>query len=161
MLISATCPNRKALIKRLEWSIAMNKRYSGSTCVVSFSINDFESIARVYGYQSGDRAASYTAEYIATNIRDTDYLARINESQFAAIMYFATFEAIKAKAESLCADLRQKPFRMNNSLINITLNYGAHMISAADDAESALLSAINALFISDSKLKFESINFKA
>lgn len=154
-------PNRKALIKRLNWTIAMNKRYSGTTCIVSFSINDFESVNRTYGYEGAARVAAYVANFIAGNIRDTDYFARLNENQFGAIMYFAAVEDVKIKADKLCSELRNAPLRWNNSYINTNLAFGVHEITPADDAETALLASLNALFVNDTKIKFEQINFKA
>lgn len=153
--------NRRALIKRLNWSIAMGKRYSGPTSIVTFAINDLKSISSTYGYQTGERLSAYVAEYIAGHIRDTDYFARINESQFGVIMYFAESDDVVVKSERLCSEMRQSPFRWNNSPININLIYGVHAITASDDPESALLSSINALFVNESKHKFEQINFKA
>jgi len=158
---TSTIPNRRALIKRLNWSIAMGKRYSGSaTSLVSFSLSDYEQINRTYGYQAGARVAGHVAEFIAANIRDTDFFARINESQFGVIMYFAEFADVKTKAEKLCAELRAMPLRWNNGVINISLAYGVHAITAADDAETALLASLNAVFVQSSKSKFEQINFK-
>jgi len=154
-------PNRHALVKRLSWSIAMNKRYNGPSSIIVFSITDFESISRTYGYQAGSRVGNYVAEFITNNIRDTDYLARINENQYGAIMYFADLADVQAKAERMCAQIRQAPFRWNNSLVNILLAYGVHAITPADDPESAILNASNAMHVNNSKLKFEQINFKA
>lgn len=154
-------PNRKALQKRLNWSIALHKRHTYPAAIVAFSINDYDSISNTYGYQAGSRVASYVAEFISGNIRDTDYFTRINESQFGVIMYFAQFEDVKTKAEKLCSQLRQSPFRWNNGIINVVIASGTHMLTAADDAESALTSALNAMYVDNSKIQFEAINFKA
>ncbi len=154
-------PNRKALIKRLQWSIAMSKRYTGSNSIVTFAISDFDSISRTYGYEAGSRAANYTGEFLANNIRDTDFFARINESQFGVIMYFAESQDVKTKAQKLCNELRNAPFRWNNSVINIGISEGVHAILPSDDAENALTAALNAMFIQDTKTKFEQVNFKA
>lgn len=154
-------PNRRGFIKRLEWTIAMNKRYGGQTCIASFRLNDLEELARVYGYQASAKAASYVAEYLANNIRDTDFFARIGENQFGALMYFAEFEDVKSKAERMRNQLRNNPMRWNNGLINFSLAYGVHAITAADDPESAIMAATNAVFTDNQRLKFEEINIKA
>lgn len=154
-------PNRKGLINRLEWAIAMAKRHTGTTSIVTFAISDFESISRTYGYEASSRTSTYVSEFIAKHIRDTDFFARINDTQFGAIMYFAENQDAKAKAERLCNELRNTPFRWNSGIINISLSYGVHSIIASDDAESALLSSLNAMFVHDGKTKFEQVNFKA
>jgi diguanylate cyclase (GGDEF)-like protein len=124
-------------------------------------LNDLEELARVYGYQASAKAASYVAEYLANNIRDTDFFARIGENQFGALMYFAEFEDVKSKAERMRNQLRNNPMRWNNGLINFSLAYGVHAITAADDPESAIMAATNAVFTDNQRLKFEEINIKA
>lgn len=158
--LASAVANKRALIKRLNWSIAMSKRYSGPTSVIVFSINDFKTINGTYGYQSGDRLTNYVAEFIAENIRDTDYFARITENQFGVIMYFAESQDVIIKTEKLCSEIRQSPFRWNNSLVNISLSYGVHAITSADDAEAALLAATNAMYVNNTRTNFEQINFK-
>lgn len=154
-------PNRRGFIKRLEWTIAMNKRYSGPTSVVVFRFNDLDEVNRVYGYQAGTRATSYVAEYLAANIRDTDFFARIGENQFGILMFFAEFEDVKAKAERMRNQLRNNPLRWNNGLINFSLAFGVHAITPADNPESAIMAATNAVFSDNQRLKFEEINIKA
>jgi diguanylate cyclase (GGDEF)-like protein len=158
---SPALPNRRAFIKRLEWSIAMNKRYNGSASVVVFRFNDHDEVNRVYGYQASTRAASYIAEYLAANIRDTDFFARIGENQFGVIMFFAEFDDVKAKAERMRNQLRNNPMRWNNGLINFSMAFGVHAITAADTPESALMAATNAVYTDNQRLKFEEINIKA
>ena len=157
----AAIPNRKAFVKRLDWAIAMSKRYAGATSVVTFAINDFDSIIRTYGYEAASHASSHVANFIAGHSRDTDFFARLNESQFGILMYFAEIIDAKAKAEKLSNELRNMPFRWNSGIININLSYGVHGMTTSDDGESALLSSLNTLFVNDTKTKFEQINFKA
>lgn len=156
-----TLPNRKAFLSRLNWSIDMLKRYAVKTSVVVFKVNDFNTIAKVYGAAAANRAIKLIAEFISTNIRDTDYFCRLKADEFAAIMYFAEYDDVVQKCQNIAAQLRGKPLNWNNSVINLNLLVGVHLIGSADSSESALLAATNASFVSEAKKKFEEIDFKA
>ncbi len=158
---SPALPNRRAFIKRIDWAIAMNKRYSDPTSIVIFKLSDFETINRTYGYQAASRAAGYVAEYLAANVRDTDFFARINETQFGALMFFAEVDDIREKVSRMRGHILQNPMRWNNGVINIPLSCGLHRITSADTPESAILAATNAVFTDQQKQKFEEINIKA
>lgn len=156
-----TLPNRRAFLSRLNWSIAMFKRYEVKTTALVFRINDYDGIARVYGFQAAARAAKLVAEFLSSNIRDTDYFARLGKDEFGMLMYFAEYEDIIRKADNLVVKLRTMPMRWNNSIINIGLSVGAHLLNKADTADAALISVANASHIYEQKKKFEEINFKA
>jgi diguanylate cyclase (GGDEF)-like protein len=156
-----TLPSRKAFISRLNWSIAMHKRYAGKVTVVVFRINDFEEISRSFGTQAINRTVKLVAEFISSSIRDTDYFARIGKDEFGALMYFAEYSDVLAKAQSLVGQLRGMPIKWGNSTINLAVSVGAHLVEVADAPESAILAASNASYIYAEKKKFEEINFKA
>ena len=139
----------------------MSKRYSGSSGVCVFHFNDFDTIEKIYGYQASTKAASYVAEFLSGQIRDTDFFARIGESQFGIIMFFAEYADIVRKCESICNQLRSFPMKWNNGLINITLSFGVHAVTSADTPEGALLAATSAMHVNSQSQKFEQINLKA
>lgn len=156
-----TLPNKRAFLSRLNWSIAMFKRYGGKTAAVIFRITDYEGISGIYGLTAADRSAKLVADFISTNVRDTDYFARLSKDEFGVLMYFAEFEDINKKAESMVMQVRSMPMRWNNSIINIGLSMGVHMVEAADNADAALIAATNASYIFAEQKKFQEINFKA
>jgi diguanylate cyclase (GGDEF)-like protein len=156
-----TLPNRRAFLSRLNWSIAMFKRYGGKTSALVFRINDYEGITRVYGLQAAIRVAKLVAEYLSTNIRDTDYFARLSKDEFGVLMYFAEYDDVIRKADNLIVKLRTMPMRWNNTVINIGLSVGVHLIDKSDTPDAALIATANASHIYEQKKKFEEINFKA
>jgi diguanylate cyclase (GGDEF)-like protein len=156
-----TLPNKRAFLSRMNWSIAMLKRYGGKTSAVIFRLNDYEGISRVYGLQAAMRIAKLMAEFIAGNIRDTDYFARLSRDEFGVLMYFAEYEDVVKKAESMVMQMRGMPMRWNNSVINYNVSMGVHLIEASDNPDAALIATSNASFIFEEKKKFEQINFKA
>lgn len=156
-----TLPNRRAYLSRLNWSIAMFKRYGGKTSAVVFRMDDYDGIAGIYGLSAADRAAKQVAEFISKNIRDTDYFARLSKDEFGVLMYFAEAEDINKKTDSMVMQVRGMPLRWNNSTINVALSVGVHSVDSADSADAALIAATNASYIFGEKRKFEEINFKA
>ena len=156
-----TIPNRRAYISRLNWSIGMVTRYNVKAASLVFRINDYEGIARIYGLQAATRIGKLAAEFISSNIRDTDYFARLGKDEFGAIMYFADYDDVSRKAENMIMKMRGMPMRWNNSVINYSLSVGVHMIDKADTADAALIAAVNASHVNEQKKKFEEINFKA
>ena len=156
-----TLPNKKAYLSRLNWSIAMFKRYAVKTSAVVFRINDYNGIVSVYGLQAGYRATKLVAEFVSNNIRDTDYFACLEKDEFGALMYFADYDDVIKKLESMIAQLRATPMRWNNSVINLSLAVGVHLVNSSDTADAALIAAANSSFIYEEKKKFEEINFKA
>ena len=156
-----TMPNRRAFLSRLNWSIAMLKRYAGKTSALVFRINDYDEIIRVYGLQAGIRVGKLVAEFLSANIRDTDYFARLSKDEFGCLMYFAEYDDIVRKADNLIVKLRAMPMRWNNTVINIGLSVGVHLIDKSDTPDAALIATANASHIYEQKKKFEEINFKA
>ena len=159
--VSPSLPNRRAFIQRLDWAIAMSKRYSGSACVTIFNFADYDSVSRTYGYQAANRTSNYLADFLHNSIRDTDFFARLSDTQYGIIMFFAGFDDVVNKADSMRNSVRQSPMKWNNGLININLSVGVHAITPADSAESAIMAATNAMYTDKQKLKFEEINIKA
>lgn len=156
-----TLPNRRAFLSRLNWSIAMYKRYAGKTSALVFRINDYEGIQRVYGFLAATRVAKLVAEFLSSNIRDTDYFARLSKDEFGVLMYFAEYEDVVRKADNLVLRLRAMPMKWNNTVINISLSVGVHLIDKSDSPDGALIATANASHIYEEKKKFEEINFKA
>ncbi|PIR33698.1 MAG: hypothetical protein COV36_02230 [Alphaproteobacteria bacterium CG11_big_fil_rev_8_21_14_0_20_44_7] len=158
---SPALPNIKSFEKRLEWAIAISKRHTEPTSVVIFRIENIEEIEERYGFQAGSMAINHAAKTLSDNIRDTDFFARISRDEFGALMFFADIENVQSKASRLCAQVAGEQLRWNNGYIEIHAGFGAHMIKAGDDSETALLAAKNAVFIEKQRKKFDVTNFKA
>lgn len=158
---SPIIPNRKSFIKRLRWAIAMMKRHQSPTSAVVFRIDNYSEIQNSYGFAASKETANHVASILSDSLRDTDFFAKLEQEKFGTIMFFAEFENVKNKAQRLCQQVRSRPFEWNNSVIDIEINFGAHLIDSSDDAESALLDATNALYVEKQKQNFTKTDYKA
>ena len=153
-------PNKKAFLNRINWSVGMHKRYAYLASVVVFRIDDFNEIARIYGSRAASAISNQIASFVPNNIRDTDFFAKISEHEFGLIMYFAEKDNIIKKCESIIADLRTRPVKWNNSIINFGISFGVHQIEQADTGANAFNMAHNLAYVAREQKKFEEINFK-
>lgn len=149
--VSPAIPNRNAFVNKLNWSTAMFKRHNQPITCAIFRINNFDDIEGSYGISAGSTAISHSANLLTQGLRDTDFLARISRNEFGCIMFFADYENARRKCRDLCNLMIGHPLGWNNKAVDISLSFGAHLITSGDNAEKAILAARNALHVEDKR----------
>ena len=79
-------PNRRSFETRLRDEILRSARYNRTFGLVMIDIDNFKMINDTYGHPRGDKYLAQFVHCILTEIRDTDFLARIGGDEFAIIL---------------------------------------------------------------------------
>jgi diguanylate cyclase (GGDEF)-like protein len=78
-------PNRHALDERLQEDIRVAKRNSSKFSVVMMDLDGFKDVNDTYGHVVGDEILRSLFNYLAENIRPTDFLARYGGDELTLI----------------------------------------------------------------------------
>jgi len=79
-------PNRRALDERLEEDIRHAKRMTAEFSVVMMDLDGFKKVNDTYGHVIGDEILRLLFNYLAENIRPTDFLARYGGDELTLII---------------------------------------------------------------------------
>jgi diguanylate cyclase (GGDEF)-like protein len=79
-------PNRRALDERLQEDIRHAIRMSSGFSVVMMDLDGFKSVNDTYGHVIGDEILRSLFNYLAENIRPTDFLARYGGDELTLII---------------------------------------------------------------------------
>ena len=80
------CLNRTALFDEAEKSLLLERRYSRSSTLVFFDLNNFKEVNDTFGHYVGDRGLVAFAEQIKARLRTTDELGRYGGDEFVALL---------------------------------------------------------------------------
>ena len=79
-------PNRRALDERLQEDIRHAKRMSSNFSVVMMDLDGFKNVNDTHGHVVGDEILRSLFNYLAENIRPTDFLARYGGDELTLII---------------------------------------------------------------------------
>lgn len=143
-------PNRRALDERLEEDIRHAKRMSSEFSVVMMDLDGFKNVNDTHGHVIGDEILRFLFNYLAENIRDTDFLARYGGDELTLIIRDAdqaVAENVTQKIIELVNEYNPTIPGIKNIKLGITAGiaiYPAHSKNASDllrAADAALYQA--------------------
>ena len=79
-------PNRRALEERLQEDIRYAKRMGTSFSVVMMDLDGFKAVNDMFGHVIGDEVLHSVFNYLADNIRASDFLARYGGDELTLVM---------------------------------------------------------------------------
>src|SRR5215467_4687755 len=89
--------NRRAFIREVSRFIAFAERHGTPSSLLYFDLDNFKAVNDAHGHAAGDAVLRHFSELIASQIRDTDVLARIGGDEFAVILDHVTLEQAAKK----------------------------------------------------------------
>lgn len=143
-------PNRRALDERLEEDIRHAKRMKSNFSVVMMDLDGFKNVNDTYGHVFGDEILHSLFNYLAENIRPTDFLARYGGDELTLIIRDAdqaVAELVTQKIMELVKEYKHPIPAMKNIKLGITAGvavYPIHSKNAGDllrAADAALYQA--------------------
>lgn len=149
--------NRRAFMRRLNWTITMFERYGDACSVLYFDINDFKHINDTYGHAAGDLAIRHIAQIISSSIRDSDFIARLGGDEFAVIMHHADETSARARAEKISDRIIHTPFMLGTKNISLSVACGTYMVRSGDNAETTLAAADTSMYVDKRRSKSQSL----
>ncbi len=143
-------PNRRALDERLQEDIRHAKRMSAEFSVVMMDLDGFKNVNDTHGHVVGDELLHSLFNYLAENIRPTDFLARYGGDELTLIIREANLniaEIVTQKIIDLVKEYSPPMSKKNNIKLGITAGiavYPIHSKTAGDllrAADAALYQA--------------------
>jgi diguanylate cyclase (GGDEF)-like protein len=132
-------PNRRALDERLQEEIRYAKQENSQFSVVMMDLDRFKAINDTYGHSVGDEVLHSAFNYLARNMRESDFLARYGGDELTLIMRESGLEAAKIVTQKIIDLLADYSFKIAGNHAPITLGitagiatYPMHSISAGD-----------------------------
>ena len=138
--------NRRAFVRELKRAISMGKRYSYSSTVVYFDVNNMKAINDELGHPAGDAALALVTEKLKQNVRDSDVIARLGGDEFGVILLQADEERAQKKAKQLANSIGSSPLHFGGEEVQVTVTWGLYTFSGQDSATGALAAADEAMF---------------
>ncbi|MBM3124807.1 MAG: sensor domain-containing diguanylate cyclase [Chloroflexi bacterium] len=143
--------NRRALDERLQEEIRFAKQAGSHFSVVMMDLDGFKAVNDTHGHGVGDEILHDAFNYLARNMRSTDFLARYGGDELTLIMRESGIEAAKIVTQKIINLISEFSFKIPDSDETIRLGltagiatYPIHSKTAGDllrAADSALYDA--------------------
>jgi diguanylate cyclase (GGDEF)-like protein len=122
-------PNRRALEERLEEEIRNAKRANSQFAVVMMDLDGFKAVNDTHGHSVGDELLRSVFNYLAQNMRTTDFLARYGGDELTLIMRDSGIEAARTVTHKIIDLISNYSFKVsdNNERIDLGISAGIAM----------------------------------
>jgi diguanylate cyclase (GGDEF)-like protein len=144
-------PNRRALDERLQEEIRYAKQMNSQLAVVMMDLDGFKAVNDTFGHAVGDEMLHAAFNYLARNMRGTDFLARYGGDELTLIMRDSGLDAAKTVTQKMIDLISNYSFKIpgNDKKIELGITagialYPLHSRNAGDllrAADSALYHA--------------------
>jgi len=113
--------NRNKFDELIDKELKRDKRYKNKLSVAIVDIDHFKSFNDTYGHLIGDEVLIMIANYLNTNVRDTDVFARWGGEEFVILFP----ETTKENAKIVCEKLRLGISELEHSIAgSVTASFG-------------------------------------
>lgn len=121
-------PNERAFYMVLENQLAESHRFRDERplTVLTVDIKEFDEINQAHGHTAGDRALSFAAECIGSQLRKMDFLARSMNDEFLIVLPKASERTATEIVARIRAKFADSPFTITEGdSTKLWLNFGA------------------------------------
>lgn len=116
--------NRRALDAGLHREAELATRQHKALSIVMLDIDHFKHINDTYGHLNGDTVLKELAHVIGTCARQSDLCFRYGGEEFLLIMQNSDAAQTYHAAERIRKAVAQHPFKLNNTLVSVTVSLG-------------------------------------
>ena len=141
--------NRRGLIEAARELTQTNVRRGRPITVLAFDLDHFKSINDRFGHAVGDEVLRLFASVASTNMRVSDFVARVGGEEFAAIISGTLDEGIMV-AERLRVAFESAGRTVAGRYIGATVSVGVAAHAAATNIDALLARADEALYAAKS-----------
>src|SRR5258706_219051 len=132
-------PNRRALDERLQEEIRYAKQMSSQLTVVMMDLDGFKTVNDTFGHAVGDELLHAAFNYLARNMRSSDFLARYGGDELTLIVKDSGLDAAKTVTQKIIELISNYAFKIpgNEKEINLGITawialYPLHSRNAGD-----------------------------
>jgi diguanylate cyclase (GGDEF)-like protein len=138
--------NRRAFVRELSRIIAYAQRYQMQSSVAYFDLNDMKAINDKFGHSAGDAALRHVAQALVEHVRESDVVGRLGGDEFGVILVQADAQTAADKSQELVGVINGTPLTWEGQQIPISVAYGVHTFTGAEDAAAAIQAADEAMY---------------
>ncbi len=129
--------NRRHLEQRASSEIAIILRKSTQLGLVLFDIDRFKGINDAHGHVFGDRVICEVAEIARTQLRPSDFIARVGGEEFTILLPETGLEGGAIIANRIRVALMERPVKFEGIEAVVTASFGVTSLTPADPSLDA------------------------
>jgi diguanylate cyclase (GGDEF)-like protein len=138
--------NRRAFLRELHRTMSEVERYRTPASVLYIDLDGFKSLNDAYGHSAGDAILRNVGLILLDSVRESDVVGRLGGDEFGVILNRATAEEGATKAQSLSDKVNSSAILYAGVPHRIRASVGVHPIAIAEDPETALARADEAMY---------------
>ena len=139
-------PNRAAWDERVVQEYARWQSQGGVVCMLVWDVDHFKAINDEYGHKAGDKMLRVLAQYLARELRTTDFVARYGGEEFVMLLAESDADTALKTANRIRAKVPEIAFHFRETPVVVTLSCGITTFRMGDTPDSAFERADRALY---------------
>lgn len=140
-----TLYNRRYLEETMERETRRAVRAEHGLGVLVLDLDHFKTFNDTYGHEAGDAVLREFASFLSRSVRAEDIVCRYGGGEFVVVLPMADIDASQARAERICAKLRELPvLHRGRSVGKVTVSVGVAVLPANGTSPKELLEAADA-----------------
>jgi diguanylate cyclase len=139
-------PNRAAYDDRVDKDFRSWRATNVPICILAWDIDRFKTINDQFGHKAGDKVLRVIGQFLAQQVRGTDFVGRYGGEEFVMILVETTIEQAAVVAEKIRAGVAALGFHFKNSPVTVTASCGITAFREGDSIDLAFNRADQALY---------------
>lgn len=133
--------SRAAILARLDLEFAEARRYQHPAAIVLLDVDGFGELNATHGIAVGDAILREVALRVRLRVRAADSLGRSSSDGFLAVLPHTDEAGAAAFADALRRRVAQRPVRIGDTDVVVTMSAGVAIIEAGDELDRDTLMA--------------------
>lgn len=138
--------NRRAFLRELHRTMSEVERYKTPAAVIYIDLDGFKAVNDEYGHSAGDAVLRHVGLLLTDSVRESDIVGRLGGDEFGIVLNRATAAEAAAKAQALNDKINSSAILYAGVPHRIRASVGVHPIALAEDPETALARADEAMY---------------
>ena len=139
-------PNRASYDERVRLEFMRWQRDNAPVSVLAWDIDHFKDINDTYGHTAGDKVLKVIAQYLAQQVRGTDFVARYGGEEFVMILIGTDAAQALVAADKIRMGVQNIGFHFHNKPVTVTASCGIAAFRNEDTPEGVFDRADRALY---------------
>ena len=139
-------PNRASYDDRVRLEFMRWQRDNAPVSVLAWDIDHFKDINDTYGHTAGDKVLKVIAQYLAQQVRGTDFVARYGGEEFVMILIGTDAAQALVAADKIRIGVQNIGFHFHNKPVTVTASCGIAAFRNEDTPEGVFDRADRALY---------------
>ncbi len=128
--------NRRGLEQALERELARCRRYGEDLTIAMLDLDHFKRMNDKYGHVAGDAILVNVAQFLGSQLRETDVVGRFGGEEFVLLFPHADIAKSSPILEQLCQALRDCADLLPSTYVRVTASFGVTSTSGRSTSEA-------------------------